>query len=78
MRDDELRQVDAAVSVEEEIEVEGPGAVWFADREPPSLRLEALEEPEQIERRQEGPAGGDGVHEVGLRWPTNGRREVEG
>ena len=78
MRNDELREVDPAVPVEEEVEVEGPWAVRFAGREPPRLGLEALEEPEQLERRQAGPAGGDGVQEVGLWRSAHGRREVEG
>ena len=76
MRNDELREVDPAVSVEEKVEVEGPWAVRFAGREPLCLGLEALEESEQLERRQEGPACGDGVQEVGLWRTAHGRREV--
>ena len=78
MRHDELREVDPAGAVQEEVEVEGSWAVRFVARKPARLRLEVLEESEQIERRQAGPAGGDGVQEVGLWRSAHGFGDVDG
>jgi len=78
MRNDELREVDLAVSVEEKVEVERPWAVRFAQQQPPRLGLEALEEPEQVEGRQKGSACGDSVQKIGLWRSAYGRREVNG
>lgn len=77
MRDDELGEVDPAIAIQEQVEVERSRAVRRAGPQPPRRGFQAPEQPEQIEGRQDGPAGGDGVQEVGLAWPAHGSGDVE-